>query len=78
MPGEKLILVSLNDVGMLIATECDVDDRSSNRTQAKRRAAADAQLLAAAKFPPLPKSVIQQFGTDLASFDYQLDLDATR
>ena len=29
--------------------------------------------LAAAKFPPLPKSVIQQSGTDLASFDYQLD-----
>jgi len=23
----------------------------------------------------LPKSVIQQSGTDLASFDYQLDLD---
>jgi len=34
--------------------------------------------LAAAKFPPLPKSVIQQFGTDLASFDYQLDLDEPR
>src|SRR5512132_4052259 len=30
--------------------------------------------LAAAKFLPLP-SVIQQSGTDLASFDYQLDLD---
>ena len=30
--------------------------------------------LAAAKFPPVPKSVIQQSGTDLASFDYQLDL----
>ena len=34
--------------------------------------------LAAAKFPPLPKSVIQQSGTDLASFDYQLDLDEPR
>jgi hypothetical protein len=34
--------------------------------------------IAAAKFPPLPKSVIQQSGTDLASFDYQLDLDEPR
>ena len=34
--------------------------------------------LAAAKFPPLPKSLIQQSGTDLASFDYQLDLDEPR
>ena len=34
--------------------------------------------LAAAKFPPLPKSVIQQYGTDLASFDYQLDLNEPR
>ena len=34
--------------------------------------------LAAAKFPPLPKSVIQQSGTDLASFDYQLDLNEPR
>ncbi len=34
--------------------------------------------LAAAKFPPLPKSVIQQSGTDRASFDYQLDLDEPR
>ena len=34
--------------------------------------------LAAAKFPLLPKSVIQQYGTDLASFDYQLDLDEPR
>jgi len=34
--------------------------------------------LAVAKFPPLPKSLIQQFGTDLASFDYQLDLDEPR
>jgi hypothetical protein len=34
--------------------------------------------LAAAKFPPVPKSVIQQFGTDLASFDYQLDLNEPR
>src|SRR5262245_66573351 len=30
--------------------------------------------LAAAKFPPLPKSLIQQSGTDLASIDYKLDL----
>ena len=34
--------------------------------------------LAAAKFPPLPKSVIQKSGTDRASFDYQLDLDEPR
>src|SRR5262249_24207352 len=34
--------------------------------------------LATAKFPPLPESVIQQFGTDLASFNYQLDLDEPR
>src|ERR1043166_9108025 len=34
--------------------------------------------LAAAKFPPLPKSLIQQSGSDLASFDYQLDLDEPR
>ena len=34
--------------------------------------------IAAAKFPPLPKSVIQQSGTDLASFEYQLDLDEPR
>ena len=34
--------------------------------------------LGAAKFPPLPKSVIQQSGKDLASFDYQLDLDEPR
>jgi hypothetical protein len=34
--------------------------------------------LAAAKFPPLPESVIQQFGTDLARFDYQLDLAEPR
>ena len=32
--------------------------------------------IAAAKFPPLPKSVIQQSGSDLASFEYKLDLDA--
>ena len=31
--------------------------------------------LAAAKFPPFPKSVTQKSGSDLASFDYQLDLD---
>ena len=34
--------------------------------------------LAAAKFPPLPKSLIRRSGTDLASFDYQLDLDEPR
>src|ERR1044071_5908701 len=34
--------------------------------------------LAAAKFRPLPKSVIQKSGTDRASFDYQLDLDEPR
>jgi hypothetical protein len=34
--------------------------------------------LAAATFPPLPKSVIQQSGTDRTSFDYQLDLDEPR
>jgi len=34
--------------------------------------------LGAAKFPPLPKSLIQKSGTDLASFDYQLDLDEPR
>ena len=34
--------------------------------------------LAAAKFPTLPKIVIQQSGTDLASIEYQLDLDEPR
>jgi hypothetical protein len=34
--------------------------------------------LVRAKFPPLPKSIIQQSGTDLADFDYQLDLDEPR
>jgi len=34
--------------------------------------------LAAAKFPPVPKSLVQQSGTDRASFDYQLDLDEPR
>src|SRR5215831_18675694 len=34
--------------------------------------------LAAAKFPPLPKSVIEQSGSDLANIDYQLDLDEPR
>jgi hypothetical protein len=34
--------------------------------------------IAAAKFPPLPKSVIQQSGADLASIDYQLDLGEPR
>lgn len=36
------------------------------------------QAVAAAKFPPLPKIVIEQSGTDLASIDYQLDLDEPR
>src|ERR1041385_1791478 len=31
--------------------------------------------IAAAKFPPLPKSVIQQSGSDLANIEYQLDLN---
>ena len=34
--------------------------------------------IAAAKFPPLPKSVIEQSGSDLANIDYQLDLDEPR
>src|SRR5262245_54827082 len=34
--------------------------------------------LAAAKFPPLPKSVIEQSGSDRANFDYHLDLDEPR
>jgi len=34
--------------------------------------------LAAAKFSPVPKSLVQQSGTDLASFDYQLDLGEPR
>jgi TonB family protein len=34
--------------------------------------------LAAAKFPSLPKTVIQESGTDRASFDYRLDLDEPR
>jgi hypothetical protein len=34
--------------------------------------------LAAATFPPLPKNLVQQSGTDKASFDYQLDLDEPR
>ena len=34
--------------------------------------------LAAAKFPPLPKSVIQQSGSDLANIEYQLDLNEPR
>ena len=34
--------------------------------------------LAGAKFPPLPKSLVQQSGTDKASFDYQLDLGEPR
>ena len=34
--------------------------------------------LAAAKYPPLPKSVIQQSGSDLARFEYKLELDEPR
>ena len=34
--------------------------------------------LAAAKYPPLPKSLIQQSGSDLASFESKLDLDEPR
>ena len=34
--------------------------------------------LAAAKYPPIPKSVIQQSGSDLARFEYKLDLDEPR
>ena len=34
--------------------------------------------LAAARFPPVPKTLIKQSGTDLASIDYQLDLDEPR
>jgi Gram-negative bacterial TonB protein C-terminal len=34
--------------------------------------------LASAKYPPLPKSVIQQSGSDLARFEYKLDLDQPR
>lgn len=34
--------------------------------------------LAAAKFPPLPKSLIQQSGSDLANIEYQLNLDEPR
>lgn len=31
--------------------------------------------LAAAKFPPIPKSVIQQSGSDVANIEYQIDLN---
>jgi len=34
--------------------------------------------LATAKFPPLPKSVIQQSGSDVANIDYKLDLNEPR
>lgn len=34
--------------------------------------------LAAATFPPLPKSLVQQSNSNKASFDYQLDLDEPR
>ena len=37
-----------------------------------RRALADA------KFPPLPKSLIQQSGSDLANIEYQIDLNEPR
>jgi hypothetical protein len=37
-----------------------------------RRALADA------KFPPLPESLIQKSGSDLASIEYQLDLNEPR
>jgi hypothetical protein len=32
--------------------------------------------LAAAKYPPIPKSVIQQSGSDLASLEYKFELGA--
>ena len=32
--------------------------------------------LVAAKYPPIPKSVIQQSGSDLARFEYKFDIDA--
>ena len=32
--------------------------------------------IAAAKYPPIPKSVIQQSGSDLARFEYKFDIDA--
>lgn len=34
--------------------------------------------LAAAKFPPLPESLIQKSGSDLANIEYQLDLNEPR
>jgi hypothetical protein len=34
--------------------------------------------LASAKYPPLPNSVIQQSGSELARFEYQLDLGEPR
>jgi len=34
--------------------------------------------LAAAKYPPLPESIIQQSGTDKASIEYKLDLNEPR
>src|SRR4029450_11572315 len=46
-----------------------------SNTHNRRAEETGRRALAAAKFPPLPKSVIQQYGTDLASFDYQLDLN---
>ena len=49
-----------------------------SNTHNRRAEETGRRALAAAKFPPLPKSLIQQFGTDLASFDYQLDLDEPR
>jgi len=34
--------------------------------------------LAVAKFPPIPKSVIQQSGSDVANIEYQIDLNEPR
>ena len=34
--------------------------------------------VAAAKFPPLPQSLIEQSGSDLANIEYQLDLNEPR
>jgi TonB family protein len=54
----------------------NVDVRSTPRNPWAEDAARRA--LRAAKFPPLPQKVLQRFGTDLASFEAQLDLDASR
>jgi hypothetical protein len=75
----KTLNISNRDVQQAITDHCiktgvKVVSNTHNRwvEDTGRRA------LAAAKFPPVPKSVIQQFGTDFASFDYQLDLNETR